>query len=210
MYSSPAFRQLVSFVQENMSRYNHPKLLKMDEIVQEHFEQHSDTRVMVFVEFRDSVDEIVELLSGRNSRIRPAKFIGQSGGSKKSPTKGKSKKGMSQKEQTEALERFRKGVNNVLVATCIGEEGLDIGEVDLIVCVDALQSPTRLVQRMGRTGRAREGRCVILMVEGCEEKHHKKAESQKASIFKAIHTRRDTAFVLHPHNPRLVSALSSR
>ena len=33
----------------------------------------------------------------------------------------------------------------MLVATSIGEEGLDIGEVDLIVCYDASASPIRMV-----------------------------------------------------------------
>lgn len=47
--------------------------------------------------------------------------------------------------------------------------GLDIGEVDLIVCYDAPKSPVRLTQRMGRTGRKREGRIVILVTEGREE-----------------------------------------
>lgn len=56
-----------------------------------------------------------------------------------------------------------------MVATCVGEEGLDIGEVDLIVCFDAHASPIRLVQRMGRTGRKRDGRIVVLVTEGKEE-----------------------------------------
>ena len=60
---------------------------------------------------------------------------------------------------------FRLGGYNVLVATSIGEEGLDIGSVDLIICFDALKSPIRLVQRMGRTGRARQGRIVLMMTE---------------------------------------------
>ena len=51
----------------------------------------------------------------------------------------------------------------------MGEEGLDIGEVDLIVCFDAQSSPIRLVQRMGRTGRKRSGRIVILVTQGREE-----------------------------------------
>ena len=46
-------------------------------------------------------------------------FIGQSSG------KGK-EKGMSQKEQQAALAAFRSGDFNVMIATCIAEEGLDI------------------------------------------------------------------------------------
>ena len=55
------------------------------------------------------------------------------------------------------------------MSTCVGEEGLDIGDVDLIVCFDAHKSPIRLVQRMGRTGRKRKGRIIMLLTEGREE-----------------------------------------
>ena len=67
------------------------------------------------------------------------------------------------------MRAFRTGDYNSLVSTCVGEEGLDIGDVDLIVCFDAHKSPIRLVQRMGRTGRKRRGRIVMLVTEGKEE-----------------------------------------
>src|SRR2546422_8666594 len=41
--------------------------------------------------------------------------------------------GLSQKEQVDILDKFRAGQGNVLVATSIGEEGLDIPQVDLVV-----------------------------------------------------------------------------
>ena len=55
---------------------------------------------------------------------------------------------------------------NVLVATCVAEEGLDIGLVDLVVSFEATASPIRMVQRMGRTGRKRVGRVVMLVSKG--------------------------------------------
>ena len=69
----------------------------------------------------------------------------------------------------QVMRQFREGGYNTLVSTCVGEEGLDIGEVDLIVCFDAHKSPIRLAQRMGRTGRKRAGRIVMLVTEGKEE-----------------------------------------
>ena len=44
----------------------------------------------------------------------------------------------------------------------IGEEGLDIGSVDLIINFDCVRSPIRNLQRIGRTGRSRDGRVVWL------------------------------------------------
>jgi hypothetical protein len=64
---------------------------------------------------------------------------------------------------------FRSGGYNVLVCTSIGEEGLDIGEVDLIVCYDVSSSAIRQTQRFGRTGRQNAGRVVMLVTRGVEE-----------------------------------------
>jgi hypothetical protein len=84
------------------------------------------------------------------------------------------------------VKKFREGGYNTLVSTCVGEEGLDIGEVDLIVCFDAQKSPIRLVQRMGRTGRKREGRIVVLLSEGKEESSYKTSLSKKKNIYNSI------------------------
>ena len=69
----------------------------------------------------------------------------------------------------QVMRLFREGGYNTLVSTCVGEEGLDIGDVDLIICFDAHKSPIRLVQRMGRTGRKRKGRIIMLVTAGKEE-----------------------------------------
>ena len=52
---------------------------------------------------------------------------------------GEGTAGMKQNEQQEVIRQFREGTFNVIVCTCIGEEGLDIGEVDLIVNFDCLR-----------------------------------------------------------------------
>ncbi|XP_025026229.1 Fanconi anemia group M protein isoform X2 [Python bivittatus] len=155
--------------------YSHPKLKKLEDVVVEHFRswrEHedqttsevkpADTRVMIFSSFRDSVQEIAEMLSYHYPVVRVMTFVGHS--------TGKSTKGFTQKEQLEVVKRFREGGYNTLVSTCVGEEGLDIGEVDLIICFDAQKSPIRLVQRMGRTGRKRQGRIVVILSEGREER----------------------------------------
>ena len=78
----------------------------------------------------------------------------------------KSGKGIKQKDQMDIVEQFRSGQINVLISTSIGEEGLDIGEVDLIICYDSQSSPIRTLQRMGRTGRKRNGNIVLLLTQG--------------------------------------------
>ncbi|KAJ1946350.1 3'-5' DNA helicase [Kickxella alabastrina] len=92
-------------------------------------------------------------------------------------------RGQTQKEQLAVLTRFRQGQTNVIVATCVGEEGLDIGEVDLIINYDAPGSPIRLLQRIGRTGRARRGKVFVFLAKGTrEENSYKKAQKEYKSV----------------------------
>lgn len=107
--------------------------------------------------------------------MRCRKFVGQGG------TKDRKAK-MSQKEQKAVLKAFRDLQVNTLVATCIGEEGLDIPEVDLVVCLDVSSSPTRTVQRTGRMGRHRSGCVVHILAEGSEERKYKEAEAVRCLL----------------------------
>ncbi|KAJ2873566.1 3'-5' DNA helicase, partial [Coemansia aciculifera] len=96
---------------------------------------------------------------------------------------GSAGRGQTQKEQLAVLARFRKGETNIIVATCVGEEGLDIGEVDLIINYDAPSSPIRLLQRIGRTGRARRGKVVVFLAKNTrEEESYKKAQREYKSV----------------------------
>jgi Fanconi anemia group M protein len=107
--------------------------------------------------------------AGTECRIKVAEFIGQgdtsrgggAGGGTKAAGAARGGKGQSQKEQKAVLDAFRHGSLNTIVATSIGEEGLDIPAVDLIVFFDVVDT-IRTIQRMGRTGRARDGRVVVL------------------------------------------------
>ena len=102
---------------------NNPKLCKLIEIMEEHFERaracQKSSRAIVFSQYRDSVSEIVSILVASEPLIRARHFIGQGKGSK-----GEGQlKGMKQAEQHEVIRQFRADVYNVLVCTCIGEEG---------------------------------------------------------------------------------------
>lgn len=93
--------------------------------------------------------------------------------------------GMNQKQQKQVIHDFRKGIHNVLVCTSIGEEGLDIGEVDLIICYDTTSSPIKNIQRMGRTGRKRDGR-IVLLFSSNEARKFEQAMEDYANLQKLI------------------------
>ena len=117
---------------------------------------------------------------GKVLGVRPAVFVGQAKG------KGQGNAGMNQRTQRDMVAKFERGEVNLLVATSIGEEGLDIGEVDLIICFDSPASATRQTQRFGRTGRKHAGRVVVLLTEGIEERKYNRQLENKKSARKAM------------------------
>lgn len=119
--------------------------------------------------------------------------------------------GMNQKTQKELIKKFKKGDINVLVATSIGEEGLDIGEVDLIICYDSTSSPIKNIQRMGRTGRKRDGK-VILLLSGSEESKFEQSMEEYGSVQKkiasnALDMKRSDRIIPHDIKPNCVKKL---
>lgn len=162
-----------------------PKLEKLGQIVSS--ELKTKKKVIVFTQYRDTVDAIVRALSGLPG-IKPIAFIGQA---KKSGT------GMSQKEQRSILDAFRLGTYNVLCATSIGEEGLDIEETDAVIFYEPIPSEIRNIQRAGRTGRTRPGKIFVLISKGTRDEafywaaHHK--ERKMKSILQEMRQRNPAA-----------------
>jgi len=189
---------------DNPDFIGHPKLSYLKTVILNHFmdagggqagSKMSNTRIMVFAHYRDSAEEIVRVLKRHGPMIRPHVFVGQSG------TKGS--EGMDQKTQLDVIKKFKDGTFNTIVATSIGEEGLDIGEVDLIVCYDCSKSPIRMLQRMGRTGRKRAGNIVLLLMRGKEESDYIKAKDNYQKMQAKIESGRE--FTFHDDlSPRIV------
>jgi ERCC4-related helicase len=112
----------------------------------------NNSRTLIFTQYRDSARHIVEMLS--KNGINASRFVGQA--------KRQGDIGMKQDEQTSILESFRNGEFDVLVATSIAEEGLDIPQVDLVIFYEPIPSEIRYIQRRGRTGRMSAGSVIIL------------------------------------------------
>ena len=75
----------------------HPKLVQLRDIMLGHFracENPKGSRVMIFSQFRDSVQEISRMLSEYKPLVKVMSFIGQQ-------SKGSASKGLTQKEQLE-------------------------------------------------------------------------------------------------------------
>jgi len=141
---------------EKLQAVPHPKISIMLHVVKQQLQKKPDSRVIVFTQYRDTIEDIVKALEREGLSAR--RFVGQSD--------REGSKGMDQQTQTKTLDLFRRGEFKVLVSSSIGEEGLHVPDVDLVVFYEAVPSEIRYIQRRGRTGRTTEGRVVILLAEG--------------------------------------------
>ena len=140
----------------------HPKLPYVVKITSEELRRNPRSKIIVFTHFRDTAALVTLALSRDTSgRIKPIRFVGQA-------SHGEDK-GMTQKQQAQMLDTFRSGENNVLIATSVAEEGLDIPHTDLVVFFEPVPSEIRTIQRRGRTGRHSVGRVIILITKGTRD-----------------------------------------
>ena len=144
-----AFIKLSKLFEEKVE---HPKLIELQKIIDK---ENKDRKIIVFNQYRDSAVDIVEKLNSIEN-VDAQLFVGQL---KKGGT------GLSQKEQKAVLDEFRAGKFNVLVATSIAEQGLDIPDVDTVIFYEPIPSAIRHIQRRGRTGRHGEGKVIVLVTK---------------------------------------------
>jgi len=182
-------REIKRFM-ENL-QMNHPKVQYLVKILKERHDSQSFqnkrdnslpgaseviSRVLVFTQYRDTAQHIVELLV--NANIKASKFVGQS--------KRQGDPGMKQDVQNSILQNFREGEFSVLVATSIAEEGLDIPEVDLVIFYEPIPSEIRHIQRRGRTGRKNIGSVLILATRDTIDQRYLDVSRKKIDRMKAI------------------------
>jgi len=135
---------------------SHSKVGAVRRLVRERIRRDPESRIIVFATYRDTVNALETALLNLKD-VRPIQFIGQS--------KRASGAGLTPKQQVERIESFRAGEGNVLIATSVGEEGLDIPTADLVIFYEPVASEIRTIQRRGRTGRQRDGDVVVLIAE---------------------------------------------
>jgi ERCC4-related helicase len=135
----------------------HPKIPETLKIVNEQITQKQDSRIIIFTNYRDTSSQLVNELTNLKG-IRQIRFIGQASKA--------NDKGLTQKTQNQIITQFKEGTYNVLIATSVAEEGLDIPSTDLVVFYEPVPSEIRTIQRRGRTARKMPGKVIILIAKG--------------------------------------------
>jgi len=190
-------------------KIEHPKIEYLIKILNERFDSQFNlngnsnltdsasekkSRVLVFTQYRDTAQHIVELLN--KSKIKASRFVGQS--------EKQGDPGMKQEEQNSILEYFKEGDFNVLVATSIAEEGLDIPEVDLVVFYEPVPTEIRHIQRRGRTGRKNIGSVIILAAKDTIDQRYLDVSRKKIQKMKSVLSSTNTYLNFKPVNRLIV------
>jgi ATP-dependent Lhr-like helicase len=90
---------------------------------------------LVFVESRGQAERVAAAMGGRGVEV----FVHHSA--------------VSREDRERAEAQFTSGTNTAIVCTSTMELGIDVGDLDLVMQVNAPASVSSLLQRMGRTGR---------------------------------------------------------
>tara|TARA_Y100000992_G_scaffold294792_1_gene254950 strand:+ start:1019 stop:2770 length:1752 start_codon:yes stop_codon:yes gene_type:complete len=175
----------------------HSKIGAVRRMIRERLRRDQGSRVIVFANYRDTIASLESSLEDLDS-VKAVRFVGQSarGG----------RRGLSPKDQVSVLDEFRNGGANVLLATSIGEEGLDIPSADLVIFYEPVSSEIRTIQRRGRTGRRRLGEVIVLIAEGTRDEGAKAAAVRREeNMQRAVHrVRRSLPRVHHSDLSNLV------
>jgi ERCC4-related helicase len=151
-------------------KIEHPKIQEIVTIVKEQLTLKKESKIIVFTHYRDTSNYVLKQLE-KIPIARPVRFIGQAG--------KENDKGLTQKEQIDIIRRFKKDEYNVLIATSVAEEGLDIPSTDLVVFYEPVPSEIRTIQRKGRTARQMAGKVIILIAKGTPDEAYYWSSRQK-------------------------------
>jgi ERCC4-related helicase len=170
------YTRLRLLVDEGVS---HPKERALMEALDEALRSGS-RRIIVFTSYRITAARLVKVINDRFKGLASAvRLIGQEARD--------GDPGLSQREQNLILDDFKDGVYNILVATQIGEEGLDVAECDTVIFYDSVPSAVRFIQRKGRTGRRTPGRVEVLIAKGTrDESYYWIAKRRESNIKDAL------------------------
>jgi Fanconi anemia group M protein len=176
----------------------HPKIDYVVKEVEKQLKEKRNSNIIVFTHYRDTSMLVCDEL-GAHKGIKPVRFIGQA-------SRGEDK-GLSQKKQVELIQNFKDGKYNVLVATSVAEEGLDIPSTDLVVFYEPVPSEIRTIQRRGRTGRKRAGKVVVLIAKHTrDEAYYWSSISKEKRMKRELHVlRTQLSSAIKVGEPKLLS-----
>nr|XP_054526857.1 ATP-dependent RNA helicase DHX58 isoform X3 [Pan troglodytes] len=141
-----------------------PKLEMLEKILQRQFSSSNSSRGIIFTRTRQSAHSLLLWLQQQQGLqtvdIRAQLLIGAGNSSQSTH--------MTQRDQQEVIQKFQDGTLNLLVATSVAEEGLDIPHCNVVVRYGLLTNEISMVQARGRA-RADQSVYAFVATEGSRE-----------------------------------------
>ena len=151
-----------------------PKLAALVELLTP-FEAGRPLRGIIFVQTRTSAHRVVNFIQAHphlHGFVRPAVFCGHAE--------------MSSRAQETVRQAFELGRFNLLVATSVGEEGLNIKDMNLAIMLDGVTSGRANDQCKGRVMRMRGGEFHVLYYQRSQGSHVWRAQQQSQAAKEAL------------------------
>nr|XP_048726358.1 interferon-induced helicase C domain-containing protein 1 isoform X2 [Caretta caretta] len=141
--------------------YENEKLTQLRNTLMEEFTKTDEARGIIFTKTRQSAFALFQWIKDNTkfeeAGIKAHYLIGAGHNSEFKP--------MTQNEQREIISKFRAGKVNLLIATTVAEEGLDIKECNIVIRYGLVTNEIAMVQARGRA-RADESTYVLVASGG--------------------------------------------
>ncbi|XP_013026596.2 interferon-induced helicase C domain-containing protein 1 [Anser cygnoides] len=141
--------------------YENEKLIKLRNTLMEEFTKTKEPRGIIFTKTRQSAFALFQWIMDNPKfeevGIKAHYLIGAGHNSETKP--------MTQNEQREVIDKFRGGSVNLLIATTVAEEGLDIKECNIVIRYGLVTNEIAMLQARGRA-RADESTYALVASSG--------------------------------------------
>jgi ERCC4-related helicase len=149
-----------------------PKLEKLKKLLLAEFDKSMKAKGIVFMKTREFTHSLIKWIDSDDDlrdKVRPMRLIGSDE--------------MTKADQLNSIQNFDKGSCNLLVATTIGEEGLDIPECNFVIRYELVTSEIAEVQARGRARvRLQSSRFVEIVTRGSANEAHAKANKHREKL----------------------------
>lgn len=125
-------------------------------------EEHDKFSGLIFVRQRATVSVMTKLLSihpKTRDRFRCAPYVGLSNSANRKQNIGEL---LDPRDQCETLENFRQGRTNLIIATDVLEEGIDVTACHLVICFNKPPNLKSFIQRRGRARQEKSTFAIML------------------------------------------------
>ena len=155
-----------------------PLLTGLEKILVEQFSQKPDSKAILFVETKKQATGLSRWVSSTPSlsSIRSQVVTGQTRDTGLKMTKA---------EQDQAIQGFREGQHNLLIATSVLEEGIDVPACNLVVRYQSVSNEIAQVQSKGRA-RAANSQTFTVISSSSNKRYQELVNEEKIALVEEV------------------------